>query len=112
MTQITLGHRAASSLLDAAREAGLPQSVVATTTNMAQTVITWTPDLSGPQLVLLASLQRLALAATLITPAERDALENDLAGLRAYQDVATPTLAQTAAATKAQNRVLRALLRD
>lgn len=47
-----------------------------------------------------------------LTPAEYQAIKPDIAGLRTYAGIATPTLAQTAAAVKAQSRVLRALLRD
>ena len=38
--------------------------------------------------------------------AKRQQFLSDVAGLKAYQNLATPTLAQTVAATKAQNRVL------
>jgi hypothetical protein len=44
--------------------------------------------------------------------AEWQALEPDIAGLKSYLGVATPTAAQTASATKAIIRVLAALLRD
>lgn len=47
--------------------------------------------------------------------AERTQFETDVANLKLYQGIASPTLAQTAGATKAQNRILRrvvAVLRD
>jgi hypothetical protein len=47
-----------------------------------------------------------------ISPAEWETLEPDIAGLRQYQNLASPTLAQTVLAVKAQSRILRAILRD
>lgn len=64
------------------------------------------------QAVLGPILQFWRSGITGITFAEWQALDNDLSGLRTYQGVASPTLAQTVAATKAQNRVLAAILRD
>lgn len=47
-----------------------------------------------------------------ITPAEWEQLEPDIAGLVTYQGLATPTLAQTVLAVKAQSRILRAMLKN
>jgi len=47
-----------------------------------------------------------------ITASEWQALEPDIAGLVTYQGLASPTLAQTVLAVKAQSRILRALLRN
>jgi hypothetical protein len=75
-------------------------------------IVTYTPDLdAGEDAVLRRIIASLASAVT-ITPAEWQAMESDIDGLRTYHGVATPTAAQTAAATKAIIRVLRAILRD
>jgi hypothetical protein len=47
-----------------------------------------------------------------IDPDEWEAIESDIAGLKTYQGIASPTAAQTAQAVKAQSRILRAILRD
>jgi hypothetical protein len=43
---------------------------------------------------------------------ERDRFLQDVAGLKAYQNLSAPTLAQTVAATKAQNRVLARIVAE
>lgn len=48
----------------------------------------------------------------LLTPAERNALEDEIDGLRTYFGLASPTNAQSVAAIKAIIAVLRAVLRD
>lgn len=68
------------------------------------------PDLTAPERDIYAALLRLHRSARGLTPAEFLALKPDLAGLRAYHDLAAPTAVQTVAATKAIIRVLRALL--
>lgn len=47
-----------------------------------------------------------------ITPAEWQAIEPDIAGLQTYQNLASPTLAQTVQAVKAQSRILRAIIKN
>lgn len=47
-----------------------------------------------------------------ITPAEWEQLAPQIDGLRTYLGLANPTAAQTASATKAIIRVLRAIFRD
>jgi ethanolamine utilization microcompartment shell protein EutS len=73
--------------------------------------LVFTPDLTAPQ---TATLNRLiALSGLLrITPAEWATIEADLVTARAYVNIATPTLVQTAAATKSVIRFLRVLVRD
>lgn len=44
--------------------------------------------------------------------AKRQQFAQDVAGLKAYQNLATPTAAQTAAATKAQNRILARIVAE
>lgn len=71
--------------------------------------LTYSRDLNATE---MGVVERILRSFSRITPAEREALENDVAGLRQYQDIATPTLAQTVLAVKAQSRILRALWRD
>lgn len=68
------------------------------------------PDLSAAEQALYARLLRLHRSRLGLTPAEYDALAPDLNGLRNFVALASPTAAQTAAATKALIRVLRAIL--
>lgn len=70
------------------------------------------PDLSPAKATALDSLVRAAKSVLGLSPAERDALEDDIAGLRTYYGLASPTNAQSVAAIKAIIRVLRAALRD
>lgn len=74
---------------------------------------TFTPDLTSAEAATFADLvAAMRTHDVQLTPAEYLAIKSDIEGLRAYNGVTSPTLAQTAAATKAQNRILRALLRD
>lgn len=76
-------------------------------------VVEFTPALSGPEQTIYDRLLRIARSTIpSITPAEWEALEPDIDGLRTYQGLPSPTLAQTVLAVKAQSRILRALLRD
>jgi hypothetical protein len=68
------------------------------------------PDLTAGEISALNDVMRAAL--TDLTRLERNAIQSDIDLLVTYQGVATPTLAQTAAAVKAQSRILRALLRS
>lgn len=73
----------------------------------------WAVPLTGPEQAVYDRLLRIARSTVpSITPAEWQALEPDIAGLATYQGLASPTLAQTVLAVKAQSRILRALLRD
>lgn len=72
--------------------------------------IWFTPDLSPAEVAVLDDVVR-ALK-TDLTRQERNAIQSDIDLLVTYQGIASPTLAQTAAATKAQSRILRALLRS
>jgi hypothetical protein len=75
------------------------------------TIVLWfDPDLLPAEVAALDEVIR--AVKTELTRAERNAIQSDIDLLIAYQGVATPTLAQTAAATKAQSRILRALLRS
>lgn len=72
--------------------------------------MTWEVTLSAGQATALSEIAR--AAKTGLTRAERNALQADIDGLITYQGIASPTLAQTASAVKAQSRILRAILRS
>jgi hypothetical protein len=75
-----------------------------------QTVAVFAPDLEPAEIMTYQSLLRLHRSRLGLTPAEFAALDPDLDGLRAYVNTASPSAAQTVAATKALIRVLRAVL--
>jgi hypothetical protein len=75
-----------------------------------QTVSLFTPDLTPAEVTAYQRLLRLHHSRLGLTPAEFTALEPDLDGLRSFVSVASPTASQTAAATKALIRVIRAIL--
>ncbi len=113
MTQVTLPNRIALALLDAAADAGIVAPVsVSPDATFRQSTITWTPDLSPTDITTLQTLRSLVVGASLLTVAERNGIQSDIDLLVAFQGIATPTLAQTVAATKAQSRILRAILRS
>ena len=73
----------------------------------------FTPPLSAAEQITLNRIIKIANAAVVgITPAEWQALESDIDGLITYQNIASPTLAQTVLAVKAQSRILKAILRS
>lgn len=114
MTAIMLPAGQARAVLEALTEAGVraPTSFEGDAAQTGPLTLTFTPDLTSAERATFDSIAKLAVGATLLTPAERANVEPDVALLRTYQGIASPTLAQTAAATKAQSRILRAILRD
>lgn len=73
----------------------------------------FTPDLTAVEATTFADIVATFRTRDVqLTPAEYQAIKSDIDGLRTYNGITSPTLAQTVAATKAQNRILRALLRD
>lgn len=70
----------------------------------------WPFQLTPTQISQLADIARAAKAE--LTPNERNGIQSDIDLLVTFQGIASPTLAQTAAATRAQSRILRALLRS
>jgi hypothetical protein len=83
----------------------------------------WTDSATGPQFVFQPSLtsaeqatfddlQTMAKFGVTMTLAEWQSIKADAAGLKTYLGVATPTAAQTAAATKAIIRVLAVIVRS
>lgn len=110
MTTATVDQSRVLDVFEAVRRLGLREPVLSGAIGApdAQRTMTWDPDLSPTEQELL----RAAVGAVRLTSAERSALQADIDGLIAYQAIASPTLAQTASATKAQNRILRAILRS
>lgn len=53
-----------------------------------------------------------AAAIDAVADAEKTQFQQDVANLKTYQGLASPTAAQTAAATKAQNRILRRVVSE
>jgi hypothetical protein len=75
-----------------------------------QVVAIFLPELTAAEQDVYDDLLRLHRSRLGLTPSEFLGLKDDLAGLRTYHGLASPTAAQTAAATKALIRVLRAIL--
>jgi hypothetical protein len=76
-------------------------------------VVMFTPALTVGEQATFDRIVRLARSLVAgITATEWEAIEPDIAGLVTYQGLASPTLAQTVLAVKAQSRILRALLRN
>lgn len=77
------------------------------------TTYTFVPALSVAEQATFDRIVKLAKGVIAeITPAEWQAIEDDIAGLVTYQGLPSPTLPQTVLAVKAQSRILRALLRS
>lgn len=90
-----------------------PHSGYATDSVTGDPIITFDPPLTSAEQTTFDRLANVAKSRVLgITPAEWQALEPDIAGLKTYLGLASPTAAQTASATKAIIRVLAAMLRD
>jgi hypothetical protein len=77
-------------------------------------VPTWdfNPPLTAGEQTTLDGIKRYVHSEATITLAEWQAVQSDIDGLLQYQGLASPTLAQTVAAVKAQSRILKALLRS
>ena len=73
--------------------------------------LTWPVTLTAGQITTVQEQAR-AAKSSLLSPVERNAIQADIDGLVTYQGIASPTLAQTASAVKAQSRILRAILRS
>lgn len=74
---------------------------------------TFTPDLTAAEAVAFDDLVSTFHSHDVeLSLTEYQAIKSDIALLKTFAGINTPTLAQTAAATKAQSRILRALLRD
>ena len=75
--------------------------------------LTWDPDLTAAEQTQVTRIIKLATSLVQgISPDEWAAIEPDIAGLQTFAGIATPTLAQTVQAVKAQSRILRALIKN
>jgi hypothetical protein len=84
-----------------------------TSTNGGGTVIfTFVPALSPAEQVIFDDLSLMVRFGVTLTLAEWQSIKADAANLKTYLGVATPTLVQTAAATKAIIRVLGTIIRS
>lgn len=108
MTTLAIEQERADDLIRACQRLGirLPENQGAP--GVATRTFVWTPDLTANEQTIL----RAALGAVSLTTDERTGLQADIDGLITYQGIATPTLAQTVLAVKAQSRILRAILRS
>jgi len=70
------------------------------------------PPLSAAEQATLADIVLMDRFGVDLTLAEWQSIKADVAGLKTYNGLASPTLAQTVAATKAQNRVLAVIIRS
>jgi hypothetical protein len=114
MTTLNLEAASAARIIDASPAVGLrlPSDNQGAPESATRTLV-YTPDLTAAEQATFDRLLAVARSHVAgISPAEWQALEPDIAGLRTYLGTATPTAAQTTSATKAIIRVLRALLRD
>lgn len=76
-------------------------------------ILTFDPPLDVTEQTTLDRILRAAKSLVLgITPSEWQAIQSDIDGLVTYQGLASPTLAQTVQAVKAQSRILRAILKN
>jgi hypothetical protein len=82
------------------------------TTRQSDGTVTFVPPLTAPEQAILDDLQLMAKFGVTMTLAEWQSIKADAAALKAYLGIATPTLAQTAAATKAIVRVLGVIVRS
>lgn len=76
--------------------------------------LVFVPPLSQAEQSTFAEIQAMAKFGITndLTLAEFQTIRPDIAGLQTFQNLASPTLAQTVQAVKAQSRILRALLRN
>lgn len=108
MTTLTIASGQLTELLERLFRAGMRPPTFDGLPSDPVRVLTWMPDLTAAE----ADILRAVNGAVTLTSEERAAIESDVVGLRTYQGLASPTLAQTVSAVKAQSRILRALLRD
>lgn len=82
------------------------------TDDVSAPVPVFDPPLTAQEQVTLGDLQTMARFGVTLTLVEWQSIKTDAAGLKSYLGVASPTLAQTASATKAIIRVLGTIIRS
>jgi hypothetical protein len=112
MTTVSIPKGAAWKAVDLCADAGLRAPEVQGPPEAAVLDLVWTPDLSAADLATARDIVSTASLLLSLSLAEWQAIKPDVAGLITYQGLASPTLAQTVAAVKAQSRILRAILRN
>lgn len=118
MSTHTLPWTASASVLEAVSAATAAVRAPTGVRNDETTItFDYTPDLTAAEVTTLTTAVAGVVGVTrtrnvTLTFAEYQAIKPDLATLRSYMGVASPTAAQTSTATKSIIRVLRALLRD
>jgi hypothetical protein len=75
-------------------------------------IAVFTPPLTTAEQATFADLQTMAKFGVSITLAEWQSVKTDAANLKTYLGVASPTLVQTAAATKSIIRILATIVRS
>lgn len=86
-----------------------PESATTDAQNTA--TLTFIPPLTSAEQATFDDLQTMARFGVTMTLVEWQKIKPDAQGLIAYAGIATPTLAQTAAAVKAISRVLAVIIR-
>lgn len=74
--------------------------------------LVFTPPLTTAEQASFADLQTMARFGVNLTLTEWQSIKADVASLKTYNGLNSPTLAQTVAATKAQNRILAVIIRS
>lgn len=90
----------------------IPTMAVDAQGNVETTSLTFNPPLTPAEQATFDDLVTMAKFGVSMTLAEWQSIKADAAGLKSYLGVAAPTLAQTAAATKAIIRVLAVIVRS
>jgi hypothetical protein len=85
---------------------------VVTDQQTGTSTLVFVPALTAPEQATLADLATMARFGVTLTLAEWQGIKTDAANLKAYLGVASPTAAQTSAATKAIIRVLGTIIRN
>lgn len=113
MTQVTIASQWADAASDISlSEFGRRPEIVGDPGASEKTLV-WEPDLTPEQVQVGQRILRLLHSAVRVTPAEWQALEPDIATLRAYRTRSgNPTNAQVVAALDSVIDVLRVIFRD
>lgn len=86
---------------------------IATDSVTGAPIVVFVPPLTATEQTTYDRILRVASSLVVgITPTEWVAIQSDIDGLVTFQGLATPTLAQTVLAVKAQSRILRAILKN
>jgi hypothetical protein len=102
----------ATALADLCRQVLRAPSMIVEDPTLGPTLV-FVPPLTGTEQATFDALAKQSRSHVPgISPAEWLALQPDIDGLVTFQGLATPTLAQTVLAVRAQSRILKAILRS